>query len=441
MLGQLMLLVRRQPERVAIVFLFACLVYTTSSPALSSASSSVGASIGLLGQQDVQSTRTQVLLHDRPQKSFRANLLPEHGYVTAFPYGGTTNQLYSTIRAVYIARRTQRAALLPELWATHEQVDQFEHYGHLYDLDGWSRATNVSIVEWREIKVNERDPEGGADVKKMPWETLSCWGWAANYQPLGMYHVNTSFWPPPEYLTVQSSIERSMTPPAIEVLLSQSHEGWLKDISRSWFHNDPPPRPDERIFCFQHLFYMPSVTWRDGLIERKPIEEFTMADPVWVEVGQHLRWSQHISSVGDELLAHIMGSASQPFIAVHLRQGDFVNLGRVQASVLEPYETAVLAVQSELRQRLSLRYRTLPILYATDSKNPEFIKRVNGLGWQPIDHLGFDTLNRFTAWYPGMLDSYVLSKSTGFVGTKMSTFSHLAAIRVETWNSGISRVV
>ena len=191
-----------------------------------------------------------------------------------------------------------------------------------------------------------------------------------------------------------------------------------------------------------------------------------MADPVWVEVGQHLRWSQHISSVGDELLAHIMGSASQPFIAVHLRQGDFVNLGRVQASVLEPYETAVLAVQSELRQRLSLRYRTLPILYATDSKNPEFIKRVNGLGWQPIDHLGFDTLNRFTAWYPGMLDSYVLSKSTGFVGyvplvpsatnvapagstlahdlrrrTKMSTFSHLAAIRVETWNSGISRVV
>lgn len=109
MLGQLMLLVRRQPERVAIVFLFACLVYTTSSPALSSASSSVGASIGLLGQQDVQSTRTQVrtltsmpsavarltarhqvLLHDRPQKSFRANLLPEHGYVTAFPYGGTS---------------------------------------------------------------------------------------------------------------------------------------------------------------------------------------------------------------------------------------------------------------------------------------------------------------------------------------------------------------
>jgi hypothetical protein len=46
-----------------------------------------------------------------------------------------------------------------------------------------------------------------------------------------------------------------------------------------------------------------------------------------------------------------------------------------------------------------------------------------------------------TRWYSMVLDSVFQSKAVGFVGTKQSSFSLLARLRVETWNGGVARTV
>lgn len=47
----------------------------------------------------------------------------------------------------------------------------------------------------------------------------------------------------------------------------------------------------------------------------------------------------------------------------------------------------------------------------------------------------------FPLRYPPLVDAFVQSKGIGFVGTKRSTMSHVAAMRVNDWNHGVTREV
>jgi hypothetical protein len=76
-----------------------------------------------------------------------------------------------------------------------------------------------------------------------------------------------------------------------------------------------------------------------------------------------------------------------------------------------------------------------------NSDDPAFIMKLSKLGWIYANHVEFATAARFGGWWPGMLDSALLSRGIGFVGTKQSTFSYVAARRVESWNGGITTVV
>lgn len=121
-----------------------------------------------------------------------------------------------------------------------------------------------------------------------------------------------------------------------------------------------------------------------------------------------------------------------------------------------------------------------------DSEDAFFLSRIAKLGWVHVNHVDFATAARFGGWYPDMLDAVLLSRAVGFVGfvlrgsfpislylatlplavtpcgtsskltlgvlaplrtgcgsyrTRMSTFSHLAARRVESWNQGITTIV
>ena len=78
------------------------------------------------------------------------------------------------------------------------------------------------MVEWSRVKI--------PDIPGTLPEKLSCWGWR-DERPLERYNVHTDFWPPPGQLTVPSSIETSMTFPAIEVLVSQSQDRWLTETA------------------------------------------------------------------------------------------------------------------------------------------------------------------------------------------------------------------
>ncbi|KAK4691290.1 hypothetical protein P7C70_g9386, partial [Phenoliferia sp. Uapishka_3] len=297
-----------------------------------------------------------------------------------------------------------------------------------FDLKSFSYYTNVSLVEWSNVKI--------ADIPGTKPEKLSCWGWH-DERLLQRYNVHTDFWPPPGQLTVPSSISTSMTFPAIEVLASQSQDEWLTSMAIKYFGStsNAPAFPDQQLLCFDNLFYVPSTHFVDGAVDRHyQIEEFDPQDPVWKNVGRHLRFSASLDAIANDLLYSLLGSSKKPYVAVHIRQGDFLEMGRVTANVSESYSIAVREVQEELaiRQRGGIlglgpkrRNKKLPVLFATDSDDPAFVKQLTKMGWIYIDHKEFATVQRFGGWYPGVLDSAILSRSSGFIGCGHLTSSAL----------------
>lgn len=282
------------------------------------------------------------------------------------------------------------------------------------------RATNVSIVEWRNVKI--------PDIAGTKPEVLSCWGWreSSELPPLKRYNVETHFWPPPGPLTVPSSLETSMTFPAIEVLVSQPRTEWLSGVAERTYGSAAatPPYPDEQLLCFENLFYIPSVQFVRGAVDTTyKIEELAPSDPVWDTVGRHLHFNARTDALADEVLANLLGSPDVPFVAVHIRQGDFVDLGRA-SNATAPYIAGVHVVQEEIVKRRGVPWwayriasnKPLPVLFATDSTEAAFIRSYTELGWIFIDHKELRTVKEFGAWYPGVLDSLILSRSEGFVG-------------------------
>lgn len=135
----------------------------------------------------------------------------------------------------------------PELKAVHSEGGDLP-LSTFFDLASLSYYSNVSLVEWRDVKIG--------DTAGTQSETLSCWGWR-DESPLARYNIKTWFWPPPGQLTVPSSIETSMTFPAIEVLVSQEQTKWLEETAERYFGSmdNAPPLPDKQLLCFENLFY------------------------------------------------------------------------------------------------------------------------------------------------------------------------------------------
>ncbi|GAA5907252.1 O-fucosyltransferase family protein [Sporobolomyces salmoneus] len=385
--------------------------------------------------------RPNPLKSNIPLHSYKANLKPGAGYVTTFPYGGLTNQLIEMLKVVHVAQRLDRTAILTDLAAVHSEggdrpLDEF------FDMKSFAYYSNASVVSWNDVKL--------VDTIGTQREKLSCWGARdqGETEPLSRYNIETNFWPYPEEYRVQSSIENSITFPNIELLELNDQTPWLTQFAQSTFGSidSAPPFPDPNLLCLENTFYVPNIQTSEGTPDyTHSIEELSHEGPIWEEVGRHLRFNKHINHLTDELLIALLGSNRKKFIAVHLRQGDFIDLGRTSKTaeeVAERFKAGVEKVQKMVKGRQGKKKaQDLPVLFATDSTDPLFIKKLNKLGWIYINHVEFATSARFGGWYPGVLDSSILSRAVGFVGTRQSTFSYVAARRVESWNGGKTLIV
>ncbi|GAA5844319.1 hypothetical protein JCM9279_001767 [Rhodotorula babjevae] len=373
-----------------------------------------------------------------PLHSFRANLKDGAGYVTSFPYGGLTNQLIELFKLVHVAQRLDRAAILTELKATHAEGGDVP-LSDFFDLAPFAYYANVSMVQWHDVKI--------PDVTGTRSESLSCWGWGDERPLEERYNIKTHFWPFPGQLQIPSSIETSITFPGIEVLASQDNSPWLRDtVEKKYGSLDKAPAfPDQQLMCFENLFYVQNVKFVKGQPDTTyAIEELRPDGPVWDKVGKFFHFNDHVNHVVDEFLGALLGSRRRKYVGVHLRQGDFVTLGRAARAsqeVAELYAEGVRKVQEQLKKRRGASKKDLPVLFATDSDDPVFINRLTRMGWIYLDHREFASASRYGGWWPGVLDSAVLSRAQGFVGTKMSTFSYVAARRVESWQGGPTLIV
>lgn len=265
----------------------------------------------------------------------------------------------------------------PELKATHSEGGDVP-LSDFFDLKSFAYYANVSMVQWRDVKI--------PDITGTQSESLSCWGWR-DERPLERYNIKTSFWPFPGQLQVPSSIETSITFPGIEVLASQDNTPWLRETADRFYGgvDNAPAFPDQQLMCFENLFYVPTVKFVEGQLDTSyTIEELRPDGPVWNRVGAHLRFNDHVNHIVDEFLSALLGSRRRAYIGVHLRQGDFVTMGRASKAsqeVADMYAAGAKQVQDALKKRRGGPKADLPVVFATDSDDPAFINKLARMGW------------------------------------------------------------
>jgi len=262
----------------------------------------------------------------------------------------------------------------------------------------------------------------------------------------------------------------------------------LRDISS--VHEEgvhiPQLMPDTQLLCFDFLFY---VAFPDP--ESENIKDSSMKLAL-DSIGLHLHFSRQLEDIAKSMLWSALSERSHrilngmqlndrrfpPYIAVHVRRGDFEQYcsndygakGQDRSACFTPlgaYAEAVESVRSELLTRESSSFdlterevRDLPVLIFSDEPkhtNSWFLNRfhrppgsseswwfeVDRLGWIPIDHQAakLDTERKWGYWYPILVDSVMMSHAVGFVGTSRSTFSLMAGKRIEAWANGPVRMV
>lgn len=216
-------------------------------------------------------------------------------------------------------------------------------------------------------------------------------------------------------------------------------------------HNEPPT---DQTFCLDTTFFFGSRMFPPAFPPSRPVEALREYEGHgWIEAGQHLRFSNHLEGLADLYLTRLFDVSKvkniPPFITVHIRRGDFATERGLTS--LDKYTDAVQRVREKLNWRIDNpdgwegpgkgmeRYRKgyrgedYAVVVATDeAPTSDFVKTLkNDLGWKVIDHDFMQTEKEMGEWYPLLIDSAILARGGGFVGTEWSTFSYLAALRVK----------
>jgi len=339
------------------------------------------------------------------------------------------NQILSVLKLIYLSTLLDRIPILSSLsGAAHHEGDPIA-LSTFYNLTRLSDALDHPILEWAQVK----DPAAG------PAEPLGCWRTVPRGG--GGKPALTQSGLAPAYWSLPPEIERPTYSQL--VTLADDPELGVRSVARERHtldlagENVPGAEPEEHLLCFdQHL-----RTWEEARVDGSKIDKEALQDldplgPAWAEVGQHLQWNDHLAGLAANLRTDLLGSASQPYIAVHLRQGDFINQRRTQAGLIEPFVAAVAEIRARLVAQHGKRWAAVPVVFATDSHEQDYLVRLRALGWLHLDHARWETKERLGGWYPAHLDLAVLSGASGFVGSRLSSFSSLTARRVESWQGG-----
>ncbi|KAJ7230252.1 hypothetical protein GGX14DRAFT_410269 [Mycena pura] len=368
------------------------------------------------------------------------NLRPDTKYITS--WGG--NAGWTIMKLVYLGLLTDRVSVLPLHTSTHLPGEGPPlMVSEVFDLPRLRMALGKPVLEWQDVK----------QANSSVLDDIGCWDvWST---------VGGDKGPRPSSVTQKLNLDISYTktPFWIKLYPDQKHDLHSTFWSLAALDSPtaraeslvgtqalPSPQhqlslpPDEQLLCYDYLYYA---------VSSQPPEIGSEYSPVWRDVGQHMHWTPRLERLADEYVRQALGIDTEdpipPYISVHARHSDFEAFCPPH---LPPHECfaslptlarRVDEVKAEILERKGVE--VAHVLVTSDERNQTWWDRVVEMGWRPADHARFNTEEVHGVWYPVLLDSVILSRGIGLVGTDGSTLSILASRRVQTWNDGSVRFV
>jgi hypothetical protein len=245
-----------------------------------------------------------------------------------------------------------------------------------FNVERWSALTGVRIIELAEAKVRYNSDS-------QP-ESLACWGRQWWQQPLlEAYNITMNAWSfPPSLVRGRYTSFRE-----VGMLESTDQSDWLQKIAIEQYGSvkAAPSFPADRLLCLHDTYFIQDSTYEDGVAQTSAysIEELDPTSALWLRVGQHLHFNANVDEVADAFLRAMAQPRNGRYVGVHLRQGDFIRGNKAlngSRELLEIYAKGVLEVQAGL-QKQGLAPRDLPVLFATDSNDVNFLSMLVDNGW------------------------------------------------------------
>ncbi|KAF8148781.1 hypothetical protein K438DRAFT_1625324 [Mycena galopus ATCC 62051] len=372
------------------------------------------------------------------------NLRADVQYITSWPANGWSNQVIEFINLIYLGELTQRIVIIPRFRPVHLDGLHAAHidFSDVFDLPRLRRWVTTPILEWREVKVEESRSfcdidlhNVRQDVESTTVEDMGCWDVHL------MYCTDLSYTRAPKY--VRTSLEMDKPKDEVSVflwplaslafytprLLSMEH---LPTPLPSPLHKVSMP-PDEHLFCVNSLYF------GVGLLE--VAEDLC---PAWEAVGRHIHFTPEVQRIAAAYTRRTLGVEDAeeipPYIAVHVRRGDFSIWCKVAVqncfAPFAAYERRVNEVRAQIIKNTGVDVSR--VIITSDETSSAWWTPILERGWVRPDHS--KTVEEYGPWYPIIIDAAIQGAAAGFVGTDTSTVSILARRRVAT-RGGVAEMV
>ncbi|KAK7005766.1 putative O-fucosyltransferase-like protein [Favolaschia claudopus] len=384
-----------------------------------------------------------LLVYKNATTLFRDNLQKDVKYITSWPVNGWPNQVIQYMNLLYLARLTERVPILPRFRPIYlkGKVSALD-FSDVFDLARLRKELKTPILEWRDVK----DPESKAietvgcwDIHDKSWETDSYF-----LQPPVDLNLDISYTSIPPW--VRDSLEMDQKDRSMYLWPLASLISFSKRVTTMRALATPSPSPlhqkiqapDDQLFCSNHLSFDFSL---------RLLEVRQDISPAWQAVGRHMHLTPAVQEVAAQSTRQTLGLASTahipPYIAVHIRRGDFAKrcklAGVSPSECLAPfsaYVRRVKEVRAEILEDTGVAVDR--VIVTSDEVDEAWWEPVHKVGWLRPNHT--ETLAVHGSWYPMFIDAAIHGAAYGFVGTDSSTGSILARRRVSS-RGGVTEMV
>lgn len=363
-----------------------------------------------------------------------------------------------------------RTLILPPITSNkHDHQLTFQGWSRYFDIPRFEQLTGVRVKEWADAKpLTEKEIAIGVDVARRhkispQWDSLAenitC-QITRNFSSL--QGVDKTF--ANLFLLRVSFVEPPPRPPSVH--LNDATENAIDRTPGLSFLSDIIDRYmayEEKSLYLSHTYSL------KGSQTVRP----------WNEIGQHIHFKQEVVDLALHLVQSLQSPPSpnndtkstnttevttrpspsqkalpsqlaqpsqptvtRPYIAVHLRRSDIVSkcvnrtIGITQEAInacapsIARYAVEVEQARTELKRRTSVEPL---VVVTTDTTSQEDLDAIVALGWHRVDHVQAGTNQILSLFGAAMVDAAILAHADVLVGTAVSTMSHIAQFRQQSW--------